>query len=603
MTPRGRIALVHVDGKVDYLPVSVPMNQPDLEALSINAGFRVADIVLHERLPDTFTLFVSHHYFAADCIEFRISSTELKWGHNGVAISDRWKTEFIANPCIGIDVFLHNAGWGGIQVGGRMVMEDADHLLVAIGDNGWYGWDEADERHKSRITPSGFDARYHLGKLVRIDTGSGKAEILSRGLRNPQGLALDSAGNIWETEHGPQGGDELNLLRPERHYGWPYVTLGLQYIDKIWPFNNVQGSHDGFEMPVYSWVPSIAISNLIVSDSQMFPLWENDLLIASLKAQSLFRVRVHDERVIYSERIEIGTRIRDIVQTDDGRIALLTDDAKVLLLQRAPIFCHDEFYTDAIYSFDANEVCLDVSTMFSEANAPIIRNLKASEFGKPLVRSLFYLYVHDNKLLYLRSPCTEYALSHRFFLHITPVHADDLTEEYKQHGFNIYDFYSQEQGIGAAVNEAGCMVALELPEYEIKRIYTGQSIRVESPTGEVSWQGPIWEGRHTFAETEPATVEHPGATLFSAHCAGCHSLAEQHSVGPHLAGIVGRRAGNIEGFDASSSLSSLDIVWTEETLAQFIADPARFAPGTSMLAIGITEEEAQVIVDFLALER
>ncbi len=219
---------------------------------------------------------------------------------------------------------------------------------------------------------------------------------------------------------------------------------------------------------------------------------------------------------------------------------------------------------------------------------------------------------------YVRGRCSEDDLSHRFFLHITPVDAKDLSEENEQHGFNVYDFYSFNYTVGASLNEFGCIVAYALPEHDVKHIYTGQVIRVQSPEGEISWKGPIWEGSHTFGDpafaAAPETKESPyaqtgaeetssGAALFTSHCAICHNLAAEHTIGPHLNGVIGRRAGHVAGFTGSAALTSLDIVWTRENLAEFIASPSQFAPGTSMPDTGVTAEEAHIIADFLTADR
>ena len=167
--------------------------------------------------------------------------------------------------------------------------------------------------------------------------------------------------------------------------------------------------------------------------------------------------------------------------------------------------------------------------------------------------------------------------------------------------------------------EGGCLVVRSLPEYEIRHIYTGQVIREESPDGEVFWKGPVWEGSYTFGAPNPAAApgeedalptqtgelaSHPGAALFAARCGACHNLVAEHYVGPHLDGVIGRRPGRVAGFNGfSEALTSLDIVWTRENLAEFIANPSQFAPGTSMSDTGITAEEAQIIADFLASER
>ena len=128
-----------------------------------------------------------------------------------------------------------------------------------------------------------------MGKLVRVEIETGRAETLASGLRNPQGLTRDAAGTLWETEHGPWGGDELNVLEPGGNYGWPLVSYGVWYQKTIIGSNDKDvARHDGFIKPVFSWVPSIGISNLIVNDERWFPLWKDDLLISSLR--SLFKI-------------------------------------------------------------------------------------------------------------------------------------------------------------------------------------------------------------------------------------------------------------------------------------------------------------------------
>ena len=593
VTTKGRIALIHPDGEAVYLREQVPMNQAALEALEDRdlglITFRVADILLHEQAPDTFTLFVSHHYLTEDCVEFRISSTSLHLDTETAMTLSPWQTLFIADPCFTYTNKGHDPNSKhGPQVGGRMVMDGAEHLLIVIGSHGWE--EKAEGRGRWSIVSDDPDA--HLGKLVRIHVTTGTAEILASGLRNPQGFARDADGTLWETEHGPQGGDELNILKPSLNYGWPYVTHGIQYGSKIWPYNKVQGRHDGFEMPIFSWTPSIAPSNLIISDSQLFPLWKNDLLIASLKALSLFRVRVHDKRVVYFEQIFIGTRIRDIIQMPDGRIALLSDAAEIRFLKRFPGYCSkNHIYTD---SYDD---CIDVPKILDGA-------------GEPVIRSNYDVYINETRLIYLHRSCSQKDIEHRFFLHITPVHLHDLPEDRKQHGFDNLDFsfngpFSDDSF--TLVHNDMCIAVRYLPQYGIQQIQTGQF------THET---GPIWEGEFTFGQPNAAPMsekddtplmqddnpqsELPGAELFAAQCAGCHNLSEQHSIGPHLAAVIGRRSGRVAGYNASAALTSLDIVWTRENLAEFILNPSQFAPGTSMSTVGIPPAEAQSIADFLA---
>jgi len=622
VTPRGRIALIEAEGRVDYLPDRVPMSETSPAEEIGWVGFRVADILLKEESPEEFTLFVSHHYLVGECVEFRISSTRLNLGEGEIAVSGEWTTEFTANPCLETAIFGNWEGdipkvGGGIQAGGRMLMDGDEHLLVAVGDHAWYEWHVRNEGGDPERPPV-VDPDTHLGKLVRIELESGRHEIVATGFRNPQGLARDAEGKLWLTEHGPQGGDELNLVWPGLDYGWPFATYGILYGDRIWPYNEVQGRHEGSEEPFYAWIPAIAVSNLIVSASEQFPLWRDDLLVGSLRSGSLFRVRIRQERVTNIERIGFGERIRDIAQTADGRVALLTDSSKVIFLQRAPLYCQLVNDPRSIFSFDAEEVCIDVFSLVDEDVDALIRGLEGTDIGTPAMRSRFEVFVHENLLIYLRIPCSTRDYRNRFFLHITPFHAKDISEDLRQFGFNVYDFNSFDPGVGSAAFEGGCVVVRTLPEYEVEHVYTGQVVRDESPDGEVFWRGPVWEGSYTFgtpylapapadeAPPFPAQDEgasDPGAGLFTAFCAGCHRLSAEHSAGPHLAGVIGRRAGSVAGFEASAAVRGLDIVWTRENLAEFIENPTQFAPGTTMTAVGVTPEEARTIAEFLALER
>ncbi len=198
-----------------------------------------------------------------------------------------------------------------------MLTEGQNHLLVTIGTHGGKSF-------------SG-DTDPHFGKIVRIEIETGESEVLTTGHRNPQGFVRDEEGNLWATEHGPRGGDELNLIEAGGHYGWPHVSYG------VGPTRGTPSRHNGFMRPVFAWVPSIAISALVVNNARHFPLWEDDLLIASLwgksNGASIFRVRHHDKTVQYVERIDIGYQVRDMTYVHDGRLALLLDYDRILFLR------------------------------------------------------------------------------------------------------------------------------------------------------------------------------------------------------------------------------------------------------------------------------
>lgn len=140
-----------------------------------------------------------------------------------------------------------------------------------------------------------------------------------------------------------------------------------------------------------------------------------------------------------------------------------------------------------------------ISRIMEKVDDPTFRFLRDLHFESPAMHSLFDVYIHEDWLIYVKSPCSEGDLSHRFFLHITPANWEDLPEEHSWRGFGIYDFYSSDLNVTSVINESGCIVALALPEHNILIIYTGQVIREESAAGEVSWKGPIWDGAAIIA--------------------------------------------------------------------------------------------------------
>ena len=343
-TPWGLFALVRPTGEVVPLDGNVPMNRaefqahPDIEHLRLNM-FRVADILLKRHSAGRYELFVTHHYFTGECIRFRLSATMLRQQGADVSVSPAWRTIFDAEPCLSAASEI---------AGGRMLTDGPDHLLVVIGDH-------LGDTYGNHLISQDPDS--HLGKLVRIEIETGRALTLASGLRNPQGLAWDRDGTLWETEHGPWGGDELNVLELGGNYGWPLVSYGVWYHKTFIGSNDKDvAQHDGFIKPVFSWVPSLGISNLVVNDERWFPLWKDDLLIGSLagaRGHSLFRVRRDGTDVQYVERIRVGYRIRDLAQMPDGRLALLHDGGRVRFLSRSYAHCTDENKLNRhVFAFD-----------------------------------------------------------------------------------------------------------------------------------------------------------------------------------------------------------------------------------------------------------
>ena len=289
--------------------------------------FRVAGLYV-EPLGDEIRIFTSHYYWMHDrsCWVERVSMMEgPKARFLAGDQSLEWQTIFETQPCLPIKGEGRRNGtpFTGHFGGGRMAMRDADTLVLGVGDFGFNGL------ASPHMISQDMSASY--GKSILIHVKDRRSEIFTSGNRNPQGMYIDPKGNIWETEHGPQGGDELNLLKQGLNYGWPIVTYGTDYGTFAWPLNPKQGDHEGFEAPFYSWVPSLGVSDLIGVEKDLFPVWKGDLLVSSLGYRRLFRVRIRNDRVVYEEPIEIGMRIRDITEGSDGRIVLWADDDDAII--------------------------------------------------------------------------------------------------------------------------------------------------------------------------------------------------------------------------------------------------------------------------------
>jgi aldose sugar dehydrogenase len=220
--------------------------------------------------------------------------------------------------------------------GGRMMFMADKTLILTLGDGYAY-------RDKAQ------DLSSDLGKIVRMtDTGQpapgnpfiGQAgrrpEIYSFGHRNVQGIASDPAtGAIYAHEHGPKGGDEINIIGPGKNYGWPVITYGVDYSGAPISLKNQQ---EGMEQPITYWVPSIAPAGMVFYTGDLFPAWKGDLIVSALAGQHVRRVNlekgiVSSQETYLSDRDE---RYRQVVQAPDGSLLVLTDDAEGKVLRLTP---------------------------------------------------------------------------------------------------------------------------------------------------------------------------------------------------------------------------------------------------------------------------
>lgn len=312
---KGRLRIIGTDGRLQARPVG------GVPAVVANGQGGLLDVQLHPRF-----------------IENRL--VYLSWtgegpGGYGTEIG---RGEFRDGALHNLEVLFRlfpksHKSW---HFGSRLVFDRNGNLFITLGDRG--------ERQRAQ------DLGDHAGSVIRLhDDGRvpadnpfvGRAdvrpEIFSYGHRNMQGATLNPIdGSLWTHEHGPQGGDEINVIRPGVNYGWPVITWGVNYGTGT-PIG--EGTHrQGMVQPLYYWVPSIAPSGMTFYDGKRFPAWRGDLFVGSLKFRLLVRLEIRDGQVVHEERMlaDVFGRIRDVRQGPDGLLYLLTDDDNGKLVRLLP---------------------------------------------------------------------------------------------------------------------------------------------------------------------------------------------------------------------------------------------------------------------------
>ena len=327
----GRMWLVE-GGSLTALELRVPLNTEEFDADPFNEGtinrelFGVKDLFVQER-GDSIRILASHNHWLPDqdCYTVRVSGMVTTVGALTTGQTPgEWTTHFEATPCRPLTVRLSGERSPSLGAGGRMVAMGPDQILVTIGGLG------PENDPVGSLMPQQADNSY--GKTILLDLAAGTSRIYTIGHRNPQGLAIGADGQPWLTEHGARGGDELNRLVDGGNYGYPNVSYGTAYEAMTWPSNPVQGRHEGYDKPMFSWTPGIGISQAIVVRGNGFAHWAGDILVSSLGGGSLYRVRIEEDRAIFVEPIPIGHRVRDIIETADGSIVLKTDDNLLITL-------------------------------------------------------------------------------------------------------------------------------------------------------------------------------------------------------------------------------------------------------------------------------
>lgn len=217
----------------------------------------------------------------------------------------------------------------GQHWGSRIVFDDDGHLFFSVGDRGNRDVNPQDlKRDGGKIYRLNLDGSIPSDNPF-INTDGAKKAVFSYGHRNPQGMTVHpKTGEIWENEHGPKGGDEINIIQKGKNYGWPVITYGINYSGT--PITD-ERSRPGMEQPFYYWVPSIAPSGMAFSSSRVYKKWKGDLFVGSLKFKYLEHLVIKKGKVVKREKIlnEIG-RIRNVKEGPDGYLYIGVEGKGIL---------------------------------------------------------------------------------------------------------------------------------------------------------------------------------------------------------------------------------------------------------------------------------
>ena len=222
---------------------------------------------------------------------------------------------------------------GDKHYGSRLAFDQEGYLFVSTG-----------ERSDRETRPYAQKQDSYLGKILKItkdgkpapgnpNIAGWKPEIYSTGHRNPQGMAIDHKGQVWDAEMGPRGGDEINLIQPGKNYGWGDVTYGIEYSGK--KINNGTTKKEGTEQPVYYWDPSISMSGITFYTGNIEE-WKNNMMIGCLSGQKIIRLVIENNKVVGEEWLltDKNDRIRDVLNGQDGNLYAVSDSGKLYKISK-----------------------------------------------------------------------------------------------------------------------------------------------------------------------------------------------------------------------------------------------------------------------------
>ena len=275
-----------------------------------DARFAITDIAVLSKSSTSANLLISYPSYRknGNCVVVKLDAYKLTLGSKpSITKGKNW---FTSKPCVPISAVQHAAG--------RLAVIDEKTTYLTVGDLGF-----------SKIGSK--SARGDLGGVFKI--GASKVEKISTGHRNQQGIEL-IGNDLYISEHGPRGGDELNLIKKGADYGWPTVTYGQAYSSGDYVRPTRSGTHDGFQLPLYNWVPSVAPTELVqLPATGKWGAWSSQLVIGTLKEQALIFIQLSSkDKVGQVASVDVSDRIRDLELLPDGRLVATTDSGNLLLI-------------------------------------------------------------------------------------------------------------------------------------------------------------------------------------------------------------------------------------------------------------------------------
>jgi glucose/arabinose dehydrogenase len=276
-----------------------------------DSRFAINDIAVLSQSQSAANLLISYPRLGLqrDCVEVVVENVNYDRINQKI---NRVKTWLVTKPCVPISAVQHTSG--------RFAVIDSKSAYVTIGD---LGYTQISNRKK----------RGDLGSIFKVSSTS--VSKFSQGHRNAQGILLYNGKDLLAAEHGPRGGDELNLIKAGSDYGWPFVTYGQPYGSGDYVRPTKTGTHAGFVEPLKYWVPSIAPTELVQLPKSGWGDWSNQLVLGTLREQVLVFMAI-DERFVVTNtvNVDIGERIRDLEVLSTGELVATTDSGQLLVINQ-----------------------------------------------------------------------------------------------------------------------------------------------------------------------------------------------------------------------------------------------------------------------------